>query len=359
MIEHLSFSKMRSLLLLTLVSLLFSTTTQALPVLQGPALATSNLADPREVVTPVSQNYALPRPSSRNIQRLPNEERGQQSSFYDKMLLKQQRQRPDNQQLENLLTQLIEIENQYTDSLADCAHWFSLNAKYNQLIGNAINEHRESEIRKKEECDNLDLFFTETRSKLLNFNRLIQIDKRQLGYVGSLIGEYLDLNYAADVNEQFAKEFYQFKMSDQVRVSIEKLESFIEFMSKALRLSNKYSGRMNEPEEGEEFAESVSKNSLEQNDNKNDAKDELFELDTALKQLVDREETLTAEDFAHLTEFGEILNEILASGNVELNSGRFRYLNGTLDAVRAVILRKFRQFPQNKRTEDGVNILNN
>lgn len=262
----------------------------------------------------------------------------EQNLRYNKWLQdKQQRE------AESLQAQLLDFENQPTNSLADCAQWFSLNSKYKELINKqqrAPNKYnpqssRESEIRKKDECDNLDKFFTETRSKMNSFNHLLRNNNKQLEYVGALIGEYLDLNYAADVNEQLAQEFYNFKLNNQVRLNIDKLENFVEFITSALRLSANHLQQKNAVQPQDE--------SLVVNNNQDD---ELFELDTTLKRLVDQEETLSEEEFANMSELGTILEEILVTGKVDLNSARFRYLNGTLDAVRAVILRKLQQpFP--------------
>lgn len=351
-----------SLIIFLVSCCLFLTISQAANLSQQAVTSTygaSASADSNGIVTSASQNNATNLPSRQTgalrkkkpppmMGQTTNENKQladrsmEQNSRYNKWLQDKQQQ----QEAKSLLEQLLDFENQPTNSLADCAQWFSLNSRYKQLIGkqqqrapNKDNQQlRESEVRKRDECDNLDKFFTETRSKMNNFNQLLRNNNRQLEYVGALVGEYLDLNYAADVNEQLAQEFYNLKLNNQVRLNIDKLENFIEFISSALRLSANHLEKNTfvQQQQQQDGEPSVG-------DNNQGDDDELFELDTTLKRLVDQEETLSEEDFANLSELGSILEEILVSGKVDLNSARFRYLNGTLDAVRSVILRKLQQ----------------
>lgn len=228
------------------------------------------------------------------------------------------------------MRELIELEQEPTDSLSSCARWFDLSSKYS-LLKKGVKELREGEKRKKEECDALDRFFTESRAKLGNFGRLIKAENKQLELVGALVNEFLDLNYAADVNQQLAQEFNSLKVDDQVRFKIERLENFIEFMAAALRLNQTKSPTRS----SSEFAQVK-----QQQQRPNEPQDELFELDSALKQLLDREEFLDEAELRDLRELGDMLEEILNAGYVNLASAKFRYLSGTLDAVRAVLLHR-------------------
>lgn len=247
----------------------------------------------------------------------------------------QRREQRQLQQLDSLLQQLDQIESEPTNSLEECSRWFNLNQQYTKHLlkrQQAPLESREGELRKREECDSLERLLGESRAKLANLQQLLRNDKDQLEYVGSLVGEYLDLKYAASLSPQLTRELEQARESDELlRVGFDRIEQFLQFISGALNLP---ASQQHQPTDHRQLAEAASESSLSQ------PQDELAELDATLRRLVDSEANLSPQELEQLSELGSMLERILADGNVALDSGKFRYLSGTLDAVRVVLLHK-------------------
>lgn len=220
------------------------------------------------------------------------------------------------QELDGLEAELAQLESQPSRELASCARWYQLNQRLDALAGPS-RPQRAGELAKKAECDTLDRFYAETRAKIVAFKRLLGQQNEQLDFAVSLTNEYLDLKYAASVNQQLAAEFEAAQNADsQTRYRASQLEQFIQFMGSSLGAAA-----------GEQ--QSAPQSQLG---------DELDELDAALKRLVNSELSLGPQDFQQLLELSAMLERILADGHVDLGSGRFRYLLGTLDAAQTVIL---------------------
>lgn len=234
------------------------------------------------------------------------------------------------QELESIRNQLLKLESEPSDTLSACARWYNLNLRHDALLGSG-KQPRESESRKRAECDTLDRFYAETRAKLTTFKQLLGRQTNQLDFAVDLVNEYLDLNYAASVNAQLADEIEAARNSDsQTRFRVGQLEQFVQFMASSLDATSAGASEVQQ-----RVAEAPPSTSVET--------DELGELDRVLKQLINRETTLSAEELAELADLGNILERILADGNVDLSSGRFRYLLGTLDAAHAVIVHRTAQ----------------
>jgi len=239
---------------------------------------------------------------------------------------------------ESILSQLTELENKHSDSIAECARWFNLNMRYIELTkGRNV---RESEQRKKEQCDHLDKIYSDFRSKFSAFRSLLDAQSGQLEFVGNLVSGYLDLKYATELNPQLASELDLLVGSDErVHFGLEQAEHFMQFMANALNLA--HANRPTAPVAPEPEPEpSIQEPTLGETGAVSREIDELSELDSTLKHLIDNESRLSEAELKEMYELGRILEIILADGNVDFNSGRFKYLSGTLDAVRAVLWRQ-------------------
>ena len=229
-------------------------------------------------------------------------------------------------EVDSLVAQIGDLESRASESMADCARWFNLNSRLVELGANS-REPRPGELQKRDECDALDRFYTQTRSTMASFRRLARDEKGQLEFASNLLAYFQELKYASGANEQLGREFRALKEADPRADQVSQMLEQLTHIATASALAS--------PAESEPLLTSESAPALEA---QSAPGDELAELDTALKQLIDRESELTGAELAQLSELGTMLGDILASGSVDLHSGRFRYLSGTLDAVRAVLL---------------------
>lgn len=231
-----------------------------------------------------------------------------------------------SRELQAMLEKLIELETGETNSLADCSRWDHLNAQYVELVGGAgAVAPRRSEQVKRRLCDQLYEQVSAARNKLNEFRLLALKERDHFEFVSNLVNVYVDLRQEAESNLWLAEEFERLQSKDeQIRVSVENLEAFIGFMREKLSIK----------------PTCVASSALVRHESHK--LDEIEELDRAIKGLVDREQSLNQQECEQLTELADILEKILDEGHVDLRSARFRYLTGTLDATRAVILRRLK-----------------
>lgn len=251
------------------------------------------------------------------------------------------RQQQSNQrrQVEQILAQLVALESREAESLDECANWFNLNVRYAELTGGKLL--REGELRKRQQCDNMQRAMEERQKRLDQFRRQMMDLSSELQPLSSLIADYLELKFDPSI----AEEFQALEESDrQLRAGTEQLEQLMQLLAtdSQMALASSVKRRQDDDLDDDE-ADLSDDDDLEgqQVDQQADKEaNELDELDQTLRRLVDQEANLSGGQLDQLAELGGMLEQILAEGNVDLNSGRFRYLSGTLDAVRLVLLHK-------------------
>lgn len=228
---------------------------------------------------------------------------------------RRQQQQQMQQEIADLGKQLADIEASASESVDECANWAQLSERYAHLVGD--QEPRENEQRKRQECNELNSRLSNAQAKLDAYRRTLMGEDGQLEYASSVVDELSNLRREAAQDPLLAREFEAAQRNDQlVHLGTEQVDSFVQFLSHSLQL-----------QKAAEVKHS-------------DEQDELVELDGTIKELVDREAELNETQLEQLAEFAGYLERILTSGAVDLASGRFRYLSGTLDAARAILLRK-------------------
>ena len=235
---------------------------------------------------------------------------------------RQQRRR--SRDLQTMLGQLAQFEAAPERmSLAECAHWAHLKARYIEAAGQE-RQVRAGEAPTLEHCDRLHQLIGEAKRRVGDLRELVLYGDHQLGLMSRLLDEFLALRSATSGpagDEQLARELdKQLAADERFRLGTEHLEQFVDLLRQRL-------APVSRKEEEEEEAEG----------------DEIEELDRVLKRMVDREAELGEQEVAQLDELANILEQLLVEGHIELRSGRFQYLSGTLDAARSVLLRKLGQ----------------
>lgn len=254
-------------------------------------------------------------------------------------------------EIESLLSELTELESRPSVSMDECAHWFEMSLLYREKAGPEAPA-RESEQKRKDECDSLYKLVEETREKMKKFASSAHESEQGdlLLHVSSLVHDYLDMKYATSLNEQLAKELDELAGADeQVQKQVEEMESFLSYMREAVKPAEEDEQTVAAEPAAEEAAAEATEAAEAPEAPEAEAEAEaeaatsdknLNEVDATLRSLVDREAELGQEELEKLAELGGHLDQALSEGAVPVNSGKFLYLSGTLSAVRAVMLNK-------------------
>ena len=214
--------------------------------------------------------------------------------------------------LDALFRRLLELEGEQSASLADCVNWTRLETRYIKS-GGSTKQTRPNEQRKRAECDELRRFLESARNSLGGLGKLAADGSQPFAEMTEVVGEYLNLKRAVGSNQLLAREFERLRRKDrQVNLGAEQLEYFVELMREKLQADRL-----------------VGANG-----------DQLGQLEAELKRLIDRENNLNEDESRSLLDLSDQLEEALVGGQVNMRSGRFRYLTGTLDAARAVVFRR-------------------
>lgn len=221
----------------------------------------------------------------------------------------------NGREVDSLLDQLEVMESRRSTSLAECSKWFQLNQRLEQLAG---GQRRAGALSKERECDQLERSVSQSRGRLAQFKQLLVAAAPQLEAVTELVSQFLELSPSESA--QLAREL----TSPQEIGAHNTLEQFIEIMRDTLGATSP--ALAGAPASAPTLPVAPFLH------------DDAAKLDSTLRQLVDREDSLSPDELDVLTELYGQLERLLASGRVPVHTGRFRYLSGTLEAARGVML---------------------
>jgi len=243
----------------------------------------------------------------------------------------------------SLLDRLAKLESEPTFTLDDCQRWANLNERYAKLVG-ARRQLREGELVKLRECQTLGFETDDIYSRLYSFRENMLDETNQLETVSNLVADFVDIRLAAASDSAASNYLDGLRLGEpQFSYSIDRLESFLRFIESKLAQLNGGAQAAAAAQTERELAERVATALAAVQAGYVPNRDDVADLETAARQLIDREPQLDEREGEQLLAISDAIELYLNDGaSLSPKTGRWRYLFGVVEAARGVVLRELR-----------------